>query len=257
MNYKKGLQIIKEMNVAGGPGGMFGYGGNAPGDHGGDVGNSDFYASGDARVPKILGVGGNDPYKYVRKDKKNKKRKNTKMPIYRRTFVETMTSESVNDNIDFILYTENTEYGQIIKDLLESHNITFSGDNKYIIIEGTDNCIQTVLEKIQNILTSDPFENGEIVALIGEMDINSPLSPDKLSGGLAEHKTMSDFYNKYKKRFNGLEDFYMGFTERVNAGIKIEKEHTNDFEIAKEITLDHLWEDLDYYSKLAKIEKRK
>ena len=69
MKYKDGLRKIHEMNVAGG---MFGYGGASVGNHGGDVGNSDFYSPGDARIPKVIGAGGNDPYEYVKKGKKKK-----------------------------------------------------------------------------------------------------------------------------------------------------------------------------------------
>jgi hypothetical protein len=38
-------------------------------------------------------------------------------------------------------------------------------------------------------------------------------------------------------------------------GIKVEKEHTNNPKIAREIALDHLGEKLDYYKKLSKIEE--
>ena len=93
MNYKIRLEMMKEMNTAGGPGGMFGYGGSSVGNHDGDVGNSDFYAPGDARVPKVLGAGGNDPYEYVKKGKKRKGKKTKKnestSPLYRRAFIET------------------------------------------------------------------------------------------------------------------------------------------------------------------------
>ena len=43
--------------------------------------------------------------------------------------------------------------------------------------------------------------------------------------------------------------------KQLDAGIKIELEHTNDREIAREIALDHLSEKLDYYELLAKFEK--
>jgi hypothetical protein len=43
--------------------------------------------------------------------------------------------------------------------------------------------------------------------------------------------------------------------KQVNRGIKIEKEHTGDEKYALEIALDHLGEDLQYYIKLAKMEK--
>lgn len=43
--------------------------------------------------------------------------------------------------------------------------------------------------------------------------------------------------------------------KQVKKGIKVEKEHTTDPEIALEIALDHINEDLYYYEKLATIEK--
>lgn len=64
-------QYILELNIAG-AGGVFG---DAPSmDHGGDVGNKDFYAPGDSRIPVVLGA------KKI-KGKTNK----TKFPIQRRT----------------------------------------------------------------------------------------------------------------------------------------------------------------------------
>lgn len=45
-------QFVMEMNTAG-TGGVFGPG---VGDHGGAVGNTDFYAPGDSRVPIALGA---------------------------------------------------------------------------------------------------------------------------------------------------------------------------------------------------------
>lgn len=43
---------------------------------------------------------------------------------------------------------------------------------------------------------------------------------------------------------------------QLDAGIKIETEHTMDKDIAREIALDHLGEDLYYYEKLKTIEKQ-
>jgi hypothetical protein len=64
---------LREANVAGGPGNMFGYGGagSSFGTYGGSVGNQDFYATGDARLPKVL------------------------IPMIRRTFPELITNEIV------------------------------------------------------------------------------------------------------------------------------------------------------------------
>jgi hypothetical protein len=71
ITFKKYLEIIKEDNIAGG-GGVFGDGPSFG--HGGAVGNSDFYASGDSRIPYVLGY-------FSRKGKlksKKKKRKRIK-----------------------------------------------------------------------------------------------------------------------------------------------------------------------------------
>lgn len=41
---------------------------------------------------------------------------------------------------------------------------------------------------------------------------------------------------------------------QLKKGVKYEKEHTNQYRVAREIALDHLGEDLYYYDKLDKIE---
>lgn len=42
---------------------------------------------------------------------------------------------------------------------------------------------------------------------------------------------------------------------QLRKGIEVEKEHTQDERLAREIALDHLWELPDYYDKLSKMEK--
>lgn len=61
---------------------------------------------------------------------------------------------------------------------------------------------------------------------------------DKIPGGLADNIKPSSI-PKWR-----LED-----------GIKVEMEHTNDPKIAREIAMDHLAEDMNYYKKLARIHK--
>lgn len=60
---------------------------------------------------------------------------------------------------------------------------------------------------------------------------------DKIPGGLADGRPDSDFNDK-----------------QLQKGLKVEMEHTDDKEIAKEIAKDHLTEDKDYYIKLETIE---
>jgi hypothetical protein len=60
---------------------------------------------------------------------------------------------------------------------------------------------------------------------------------EKIPGGLGKDKKPNDF-NK----------------DDLEAGVKVEMEHTEDRDIAKEIAMDHLTEDKDYYRKLRKME---
>lgn len=61
---------------------------------------------------------------------------------------------------------------------------------------------------------------------------------EKIPGGLASGKSEERFPEK-----------------KLEAGAKVEKEHTSNKEIAEEIAMDHLTEDPWYYRKLKKIEK--
>ena len=60
--------------------------------------------------------------------------------------------------------------------------------------------------------------------------------------------TIADLVKKYKVDKEVVE-------RQLDKGIKVEKEHTDKVELAREIALDHLNEDLHYYEKLAKAEK--
>jgi len=61
---------------------------------------------------------------------------------------------------------------------------------------------------------------------------------DQIPGGLADNSPDSDFD-----------------PEQLKAGMAVEREHTNDPKVAREIAKDHLKEDPKYYIKLAKMEK--
>ena len=244
MKYKDGLRNLREMNVAGGPGGMFGYGGagGGIGAHGGAVGNTDFYAPGDSRVPKILGMG--TTKSSGKKGKKGKK--NSKIPVYRRAFIETMAVESVEKDytLNCMLYTEVEDYQQVIGDLLETHNIPYATDENCVILEGTDDYIQSVLSKIQGIITTEPFENGDIVALVGEMD---ELSPEDFKG-LSYNVSLDDIAKKFNTDIDILQ-------KELESGIKVEMEHTPNRELAKKIAMDHITEfGAGYYPSLSKME---
>ena len=66
---------------------------------------------------------------------------------------------------------------------------------------------------------------------------NSSIKEDLIPGGLADNKPESSFDK-----------------DELSKGVKVELEHTNSKDLAKEIAKDHLTEDPKYYSKLEKIE---
>lgn len=85
--------------------------------------------------------------------------------------------------------------------------------------------------------------SDEMVAKVlrySAMQNNDKTIADKLPGGLADDKTPGDFD-----------------PEKLAAGIEVEMEHTSDEDIAREIAMDHLTEDPDYYDKLRKVEQYK
>ena len=70
---------------------------------------------------------------------------------------------------------------------------------------------------------------------------------DKIPGGLSKGMSLKDIEKKH-----GVNDL----KKELKKGIEIELEHTDSDEIAKEIAMDHLFEDPKYYTKIEKIETK-
>jgi hypothetical protein len=73
------------------------------------------------------------------------------------------------------------------------------------------------------------------------------IDEDNIPGGLAKGMTLNDIAKHHNISPQTLKNEFI-------KGYAIEREHTTDINIAKEIALDHLYEDPNYYSKLSKIE---
>ena len=71
---------------------------------------------------------------------------------------------------------------------------------------------------------------------------------DNIPGGLAKGMTLNDIAEKHGVSVDIL-------VAEFKKGIQTEMEHTTDREMAKEITLDHLFEDPQYYTKLSSVEE--
>ena len=81
----------------------------------------------------------------------------------------------------------------------------------------------------------------------------SPANPNpKLESDLLNKPTptIQDIAKKFNKSTRYILD-------QLKAGIRVEAEHTNQFEVAMEIALDHLNERPDYYEVLKSAEKKK
>lgn len=70
---------------------------------------------------------------------------------------------------------------------------------------------------------------------------------EKIPGGLAKGMSLADIAKHHKMPIKSLKT-------KLEQGIKTEMEHTTDKSIAREIAMDHIYEDPNYYSKLKKIE---
>jgi hypothetical protein len=80
--------------------------------------------------------------------------------------------------------------------------------------------------------------------------IKGPVKPfreDKIAGGLAKGMTLNDIAEKHNISVDTI-------VKDLKKGMKVEMEHTTDASVAKEIAMDHLFEDPKYYDKLDKME---
>lgn len=73
---------------------------------------------------------------------------------------------------------------------------------------------------------------------------------ESILNGLAKGKTIEDIATKHKTTVEEL-------NKELQKGIKVEREHTGKEDLAKEIAMDHLFEDPKYYTKLSSVEAQK
>jgi hypothetical protein len=76
---------------------------------------------------------------------------------------------------------------------------------------------------------------------------------ESLKGGESDHKTLTQLAKKHDaKGYYHIVNMVQSLKKELEMGIKIEMEHTDDKDEAKEIAMDHLWENPSYYTKLKK-----
>lgn len=122
------------------------------------------------------------------------------------------------------------KYQQIVvKDKRNDINIPFVKQANQIIAK-------TVMRK-DDFKTTNPILSVEIAVQV-----------DKIPGGLAKGLSLSDIAKKHNVSDSEIADEF-------KKGYATEREHTTDSDVAKEIAMDHLFEDPKYYTKLKGIEE--
>jgi hypothetical protein len=120
-------------------------------------------------------------------------------------------------------------------------------------METSGNLFKKQLDKAFN----DPSIKLNSTTMGDAMKYKQSFKEEKIEGGVADDMTLYDIAKKHdKKGYYDIEDFVSSLKKQLQKGIKVELEHTNDDKVAKEIAMDHLFEDPNYYDKLKKIETK-
>lgn len=72
---------------------------------------------------------------------------------------------------------------------------------------------------------------------------------EKIKGGLADGMSLEDLAEYHDTDVQTI-------IEKMEEGVNVEMEHTDEMLVAFEIAMDHIYEDLNYYDKLKKIESK-
>ena len=99
----------------------------------------------------------------------------------------------------------------------------------------------------ESIIDKDGLERAAVALPQTKEKKSKEIGEDKVAGGLAKGLTLNDIAEKHGISIDIL-------VAEFKKGISVEMEHTTDKEIAKEIALDHLFEDPKYYTKISTIE---
>lgn len=146
--------------------------------------------------------------------------------------------EEENDDLFLEKFTEliskNMQEMKIPSDILQSSIMSYESEN--------DKPQQSVKEQY----LSD-YEKSVKSLIESELNAMDLADKKKIPGGLSQGKTLNNFSKKYGVSVDVIK-------QKIKDGAKVELEHTTDINIAAEIARDHVWEDLNYYEKLAKIE---
>ena len=133
---------------------------------------------------------------------------------------------------------------EVMEQIVDKYNATKSQPN-------VDNTQEKELSVKEQYLS----DYAKSVKALIEADLKDLEDTDKIPGGLSANKSIANFVKKYDaKGYYDPSQMADYIKQKIKDGAKVEMEHTSDIRIATEIARDHVWEDLNYYTKLATIE---
>jgi hypothetical protein len=218
--------------------------------HGGDVpGGSDFYAKGDARIPKVLGKG--NVITRIGNAKK-RKRKNTlfdsyfNKALYPRRIIKEL-------NTSFVLTITQKNLERIVEHMVQEHTEVYDTvRNDYGHLKIKFNTDDNNFEQLSTKLVG-MFEDrlNKSIFLNIEKTVQPILTEKEyLKGGLADGLSDNDLAKKHNEPLKKVK-------KSLKRGAQVEKEHTSNPNIAREIAKDHVAElGSRYYPELDKMEKK-
>jgi hypothetical protein len=92
------------------------------------------------------------------------------------------------------------------------------------------------------------MKKNQLKKIVKEVLDASTTAPNNIPGGLAQYATIGDLAEMHKLPVEQI-------IKQILKGVKTESEHTTDLDIAMEIAFDHVYEDPEYYDKLANLEE--
>lgn len=138
---------------------------------------------------------------------------------------------------------------EFLKEMIKVGEIDYERAKKYyesISYLGTPKNNQKVKDAFSdmNFTKRTLYVNKNILLPFFEKNLSEK---ETLQGGAGDKKTIEDIAKKHNVSLDYAE-------QQLAKGIKIESEHTNDIEKQTEIAIDHLFEFIEYYNELEKME---
>lgn len=149
----------------------------------------------------------------------------------------TMYTDMVSDIKSLTKQIEEEDYDEFFEEISKEETKEATGASSAGGFEGP-----LFREPVKNTLFQPDTE-----AKLTTKPEGGPVNEDKIPGGLADGMTLEDLANYHETTIDDL-------IEKVSDGVNAEMEHTTEISIAIEIAMDHIYEDLNYYNKLKKIE---